>query len=252
MSPSSGANNVTLQVIANPSTLAPGTYTANVTVTAAPYGSGVIPVTFTVGPVGVTVLNVGNAASFTYGTVAPGSYAVLYGLNLVSGTATPTVTFNGLAATIVYSSATQINLIVPAALSGQLGAAVIVTAGGMVSNSFTVALAANAPGIFTPGIVNVADGSINSATHPATRGSFVSIYLTGLANPVSNVTVSIGTQTALTPQFAGAQPTLPALDQVNVLVPASLPATPNPVPIQVCVGSIFGQSCSNQVSLYIQ
>jgi uncharacterized protein (TIGR03437 family) len=250
VSPNSGANIVTLQVIANPATLAQGTYTATLTVSAGSYGSGVIPVTFTVGPVGVTILNVGNAASFTYGTVAPGSYAVLYGLNMSGSNLS--VTFNGLSATIVYSSATQINLIVPASLSGQQAASVIVSAGGLTSNSFRVNLAANAPGIFNPGIINVADGSVNSATHPASRGSYVSIYLTGLSNPVSTVSVSIGSLTGLVPQFAGPQPTLPALDQVNVLVPASLSATASPVPVQVCTGTLFTQTCSNQVNLYIQ
>jgi uncharacterized protein (TIGR03437 family) len=253
VSPSSGANNVTLQLTANPMTLQPGTYTATVTVSAAPYGTGVVPVTFNVGPVGVTVQNMGNAASFVYGTVAPGSYAVLYGLNLVSGTAVPMVTFNGVVAQVVYSSATQINLIVPATLAGQQSATVVVTAGGLVSNSFKVNLALNAPGIFNPGIVNFADGSTNGPAHPAARGNYVSIYLTGLSNPVSNVTVNLGGQTGIVPQFAGAQPTLPALDQVNVLVPASLSATPNPIPVQVCVPGSTGQlTCSNQVNLYIQ
>ena len=260
LSPSSGSNNVSVQAIASPAALMPGTYSANISVSAGPYYvngviglngvavPAVVPVTFTVGPVGVTVQNVGNAASFTYGTVAPGSYAVLYGLNLVSGTATPMVTFNGIAATVVYSSATQINLIVPASLAGQSAASVVVTAGGMVSNSFKVTLAANAPGIFNPGVINVANGSINTASNPAARGSYISVYLTGLSTPVTGATVNIGTQTGLTPQFAGAQPTLPALDQVNVLVPASLPAMPNPVPVQVCVAGV----CSNQISLYIQ
>jgi len=252
VSPSSGTNNVTLQVIANPVSLSPGTYTANVTVSAAPYGMGTIPVTFTVGPVGVTIQNVGNAASFTYGTVAPGSYAVLFGLNLQGAT----VTFNGLAATVVYSSPTQINLIVPAALNGQQNAAVIAKVNGSVSNSFTVALAQNAPGIFNPGIVN-ADGSVNSATHPATRGNFVSVYLTGLAlangNATGTVTVNFGTLLNQQTSFAGAQPTFPALDQVNVTVPSGVPATPNPVSIQVCVLPGAGsQVCSNQTPLYIQ
>jgi uncharacterized protein (TIGR03437 family) len=252
VSPSSGSNPVTLQVIANPIALQPGTYTATLTVSAGAYGSFNIPVTFIVGAVGVTIQNVGNAASFTYGTVAPGSYAVLYGLNLLNAT----VTFNGLPATIVYNSATQINLIVPAALSGQQGAAVVAMVNGLVSNSFIVALALNAPGVFNPGIVN-SDGTVNSAANPATRGSYVSIYLTGLSiiggNTTGPVTVNFGTLTNQTTLFAGAQPTLPALDQVNVTVPASLTLTPNPVQVQVCIpGSTGQQVCSNQVPLYIQ
>ena len=252
VSPSSGTNNVTLQVIANPVSLTAGTYTANVTVSAAPYGMGTIPVTFTVSAPGVTIQNVGNAASFTYGTVAPGSYAVLFGLNLQGAT----VTFNGLAASIIFNSPTQINLIVPASLNGQQNAAVVAKVNGQVSNSFVVALAQNAPGIFNPGVVN-ADGSVNSATHPATRGNFVSVYLTGLAvangNATGTVTVNFGTLLNQTTLFAGAQPTYPALDQVNVTVPSALPASPNPVQIGVCVLPGAGaQVCSNQIPLYIQ
>jgi uncharacterized protein (TIGR03437 family) len=245
---------VTLQVMANPVNLAPGTYTATLTVSAGSYGKGTIPITFVVGPTGVTIQNVGNAASYQYGTVTAGSYAVLFGLNL-SGT-NVAVTFNGLPGSIVYKSATQINVIVPAALAGQQAAAVVVTADGVVSNSFTVALALNAPGVFNPGIVNY-DGLVNSSTHPATRGDFVSIYLTGLTiiggNTTGVVTANFGTLLNQSTLFAGAQPTYPALDQVNVTVPAALTLSPNPVQVQVCIpGSTGQQVCSNQVPLYIQ
>jgi uncharacterized protein (TIGR03437 family) len=173
-------------------------------------------------------------------------------LNLLNAT----VTFNSIPATIVYNSATQLNLIVPAALGTQQNAAVVATVNGSVSNSFKVALALNAPGVFNPGIVN-SDGSVNSATHPATRGDYVSIYLTGFSiiggMTTGTVTMNFGTLMNQPTLFAGAQPTLPALDQVNVTVPSSLPTSPNPVPVQVCIpGSTGQQVCSNQVSLYIQ
>jgi len=254
--PSSGTNNATLQVFADPSKLAQGTYTATVTVSAAPYGTGSVPITFNVGPVGVTIQNVGNAASFTYGAVTPGSYAVIFGLNLQNAT----VTFNGVPATVIFTNATQINAIVPSNLTGQANAAVVATASlnGVLtpSNSFNVSLPLNSMGIFQPGIVN-ADGSVNSATHPATRGNYVSIYLTGLTliggNTTGTVTANFGTLTNQPTLFAGAQGTFPALDQVNVTVPSALPTTPNPVQIQVCIpAAAGGQSCSNQVPLSIQ
>ena len=85
--------------------------------------------------------------SFLYGTVAPNSYAVLFGLNLL-GQTPPVVTFNSLPATIVYNSATQINLIVPAQLTGTMQSAMVsVMVDGNVSNPFTVNLAANWPSI---------------------------------------------------------------------------------------------------------
>ena len=252
-------NGANLQVSADPAQLQPGTYTADIKIsattncgTSATTCSASIPVTFTVGPAGVTIQNVGNAASFQYGTVAPGSYAVLYGLSL-AGTKVG-VTFNQVPATIVFNSASQINLIVPSGLGNQIAADVVVTVDGRVSNSFKVNLALNAPGIFNPGIINFDDGAVNSASKPAKRGSFISIYLTGLSNPPSGqVTVNIGSQLNLIPSFAGAQPTLPALNQVNITVPSSLPATPNPVLVQICIPGPAGQPvCSNQLDLYIQ
>lgn len=251
VTPTIGQNTTTVTVTASPATLAQGTYTATIAVTA---GSQTlqVPVTFNVGPVGTTIQNVGNAASFQYGTVAPGSYAVIFGTNL-AGKSTTTVTFNGVAATLVYTSATQINVIVPANLTNTV-ASVVVTADGAASNSFRVNLA-NAPGIFANGILNFADGQTNTAADPVTRGNFVIVYLTGLVMPLSGpVTVNIGSLTGLMPSYAGAQGTYPSESQVNITVPASLPASPNPVPLSVCV-TVPGTAqpvCSNPVNVYIQ
>jgi uncharacterized protein (TIGR03437 family) len=252
LSPSSAINNVTIQAIADPTNLPQGTYTATIKVDAGAFGSATVPVTFTVGAVGVVIQNVGNAASFQFGTVAPGSYAVLFGLNM-AGT-NVSVTLNSLPATIIYKSATQINFIVPNNLGAPQFANVVVTVDGQASGPFRVNSVANAPGIFTPGIVNFADGSINDAAHPAARGAFIIVFFTGLAIPVApgTITVNIGSQTNLIPAFAGPQG-LPALDQVNITVPSSLPPGTSPVPIQVCApGSTGQQTCSNQVNLYIQ
>lgn len=244
------ANSANLTANADPSTLQPGTYMATININAGEAGSSSIPVTFTVGSPGVTVQAIDNAASYQTGAVAPGSYAALFGLNL-AGT-NPGVTFNGVAANIIYDSSTQINLIVPSSLTGQ-SAAVVASVNGTISNSFKVLIPANSPGIFTPGIVNL-NGAVNSQSNPATRGTPVSVYLTGLGLPVAagSVTVNIGGQTGIVPSFAGAQPTLPALDQVNVTVPASLPLA-GAVPLLVCVSSGNGQqACSNTVNLYVQ
>jgi uncharacterized protein (TIGR03437 family) len=239
-------------VVANPGQLAQGVYAATLTINAGNYGTAAIPVTFTVGAPGVTIQNVGNAASYLYGTVAPNSYAVLFGLNLL-GQSPPVVTFNSLPATIIYNSATQINLIVPAQLGTMQSAVVSVMVGGNVSNPFTVNLATNSPGIFTPGIINFANSAVNSVGQPASRGSIVEVYLTGLSNPLTGqVTVNIGNQTNLIPLYAGAPTALPAFDQINVTIPASLQTT-GAVPLQVCIPGPMGQPvCSNTVNLYVQ
>jgi uncharacterized protein (TIGR03437 family) len=255
LTPTSAQNFANFQVYADPATLQPGTYAATINVSASAgcvVCSAAVPVTFVVGPPGVTIQNVGNAASFQYGTVAPGSYAVLFGQNL-SGTNVG-VTFNQIAATIVFSSATQINLIVPASLGAQVAADVLVTVDGKISNSFRVTLALNSPGIFSNGIVNFDGGGGNTSADPVARGSFAIVYLTGLSIPVTGqVTVNIGSETNLIPAYAGAQGTLPALDQFNVVVPATLPASPNPIPLTVCIPGPTGQQvCSNAVNLYIK
>ncbi len=257
--PTSTAGVLALAVAANPASLQQGVYTATININAGEAGAVAIPFTFTVGPEGITIEAIVNAASFAAGPVAPGSYVALFGLDLtgtspVAG-ANPAVTFNGLNASVVYSSATQINLIVPASLSGQSTATVLVSVNGQVSNSFTVSLAANEPGVFTPGILN-SDNSVNGASNPAKRGTYVQVYLTGLATPVpaNSVIVTIGSQTGIVPSFAGLQGTLPALDQVNVTIPASLVFTGNSVPLSVCFAPLplTPQICSNSVSLYVQ
>jgi len=253
VTPSSGddAINATLAVVANPAALQPGTYTATVTVNAGEGGSAVVPVTFTVGQPGVTIQGIVNAASFQTGAISPGSYVALFGLNL-AGTNVAVTFNNNLTASVIYDSAGQINLIVPATLTGS-SATVVVTVNGQASNSFTVTLAPNVPGIFTPGIVN-STGLVNAGSNPAIRGTFVSIYLTGLAIPVTGtVTVNMGSQTGVVPSFAGSQPTYPALDQVNVTIPAGLAFTGNSVPLAVCVTTTPGQPvCSNAVTFYVQ
>jgi uncharacterized protein (TIGR03437 family) len=242
--------NATLTLTANPATLQPGTYTATVTVNAGSAGTASVLVIFAVGPPGPTIQSLVSAASFQAGAIAPGSYVALFGLNL-AGT-NVVVTFNALTANVIYDSAGQINLIVPSSLSGQSSAAVLVTVDGQASNSFNVPLTANEPGLFSPGILNF-DSSVNTAANPATRGTFVQVYLTGLAVPVvvNSVTLNIGTQTAIAPLYAGAQGTLPALDQINVIVPAGLTLTGNSTPLTVCV-TVTASQCSNTVSLYVQ
>ena len=249
VNPSSGQNSKTLQLTADPLVLQPGAYSAILAINAGTYGVFNVTVNFTVGQPGITIQNVLNAASGA-SPIVPGSYTALYGLDLAGQNVS--VTFGGIPATIVFVSSSQMDLIVPASLSTAL-ADVIVTVDGKTSNRFTVTTALNQPGIFNPGIVN-ADGSVNSSISPVARGSFVAIYLTGLTVPLTGpLTVNIGGATNLTPIYAGAQGTLPALDQVNVTVPASLPATPSPVPVTICIPGQAGQPvCSNAVNLYIK
>jgi uncharacterized protein (TIGR03437 family) len=246
--PTTGINNVTLTLTANPGTLAVGTYLATVTIDAGAAGKATVLVTFNVGPVETTIQSIVNAASFQQGgALAPGSYAALFGLNL-SGT-NISVTFNGSPATITYTSATQINLLVSATLAGTGSASVVATVDGKPSNTYPAPLAANAPGIFTGGIVN-ADGSYNTPGQMAPLGSTVAIYLTGMTVPLTGqTTVNIAGSQGIIPSFAGPQGTFPGLIQVNVQIPQSLSA--GTLPLTVCIPGFVGQPvCSNTVNLY--
>ncbi|HMD50819.1 MAG TPA: IPT/TIG domain-containing protein, partial [Bryobacteraceae bacterium] len=150
VSPSSGANNATIQLIAKPGSLAAGTYQATLTIDAGPIaGTRQIPVTFTVTPAAAptpTITSVVNAATLAAGPLTPGSLATVMG-TLFSATGL-SVTFDGTPAQILFSNSTQINLLVPAALQGKSTSQMIVSANGLSSAPQTVALAAFAPGIF--------------------------------------------------------------------------------------------------------
>ena len=126
-----------------------------------------------------------DAASQRVSPVSPGKIVVIYGVGLgpaqlmqnqlsngqfgtrVDGTA---VSFNGIAAPVLYTSATQVAAIVPYALSGTT-AQVIVTYQGEDSAPFSVPVALAAPGIFTASqlgagqaaAVNAANGRLNTA-----------------------------------------------------------------------------------------
>jgi uncharacterized protein (TIGR03437 family) len=251
ITPASGdTNSTTLNLVADPGALAPGTYQATVTINAGTYGSASVPVTFTVGAPGVTIQAVVNGATFKPGSIAPGSLASIFGLNL-SGSNVQ-VLFNGLTGTVVYDGASQINVLVPAALATTT-ANVVVAINGQQSNSFPITLAANAPAIFNTGVLDQ-NNSLNSAAQPETRGNTLQIFLTGLASPTPNpVTVNIGSQTGIATSYAGPAPGINGLEQVNVQIPLGLTLSGNSAPLAICIPAAAGQQqCSPAVTVYLK
>ena len=134
-----------------------------------------------------------NSATFLSGPIAPGELITFYGHYM--GPASPTewqlinglltipdagiqVFFDDVPAPLVYISAGQVNAVAPYAVANGFSTVKIQTAGGTVSST-TFAATATAPGIFPGAIVNQ-DGTINSAGHPAPKGSYVVMYGTGL------------------------------------------------------------------------
>ena len=273
VSPTSGTTPATFSIaldaaVAN--TLAAGTYTGNVVVssTSLPGGDQDIKVTVTItaaaGP-GITAIV--DAASFLPGPISPGELISIFGANLGPTTGllfTPDnghvdttlddtmVMINGIAAPLIYTSAGQINAIVPYEIglsaSPVAQANVKVTHGGVVSASMSIAVAATAPGIFSANQSGNGQGAIlnenlsaNSASNPAPKGSVVSIFATGeglltpqpatgsisgpslpLPAPRAKVSVTIGGQTADI-QYAGEAPTLVSgVLQVNAVIPTTI------------------------------
>ena len=232
LSPSSGTNNGSIQLIITPGTLSPGTYQATLTIDADPFaGLRNIPITLTITPAPAptpTVSSVLNAATFAPGPLAPGSLATIMGTQFSGSNLT--VDFDGTPAQILFSNDTQINLLVPASLGSKTSAQLIVEAGGISSAPKTVALAPFAPGIFTPGVLNQ-DFSVNGTAHPAAPASIIQIFATGLSG-TGVITALLGGQPVSQPYYAGAAPGLTGVQQVDLILPQTIQG--NSIAVAVC------------------
>ncbi|HYP13170.1 MAG TPA: IPT/TIG domain-containing protein, partial [Bryobacteraceae bacterium] len=226
LAPSYGFEPVAIGVQAVLTNLQPGIHEATLIIDAGEAGVARIPIRVKLNPRPVdpspvpTVTSTGSAATFS-GSLVPGSLAIIRGTNL--GGANLQVTFNGIAARTLYTSSDQLNVEVPAALTGTT-AQLVVTAGGVASAPVTVNLAAVSPGIFVPGIRNQ-DSSVNGPQTPAPTGSYVSVYATGLlpaGATTGNVEVIMHGYT-LQPSYAGPAPGVPGVQQVNLQIPLGWP-----------------------------
>lgn len=217
-----------------------------------------------------------NAATYAGGGVAPGELVAIFGQNLgpasglsnqVSAGVVPNslagvrVWFDGIAAPILYASATQLNVVAAYAIAGETNTSVRVEYLGSFSSAVSAPVLPAQPGIFTlnaygtgPAAVLNQDYSVNSATNPAKRGDSIMIFATGegvtspavvdglvaLAAspgpPPLPVTVQIGGQSE-TASYAGNAPGLVAgALQVNAVVPTTV--TPgSAVSVVVTVGT---------------
>ena len=219
------------------------------------------------------VISLVNGASFVTGPVAPGEIVTLFGhqigppiltaarLNaqgLVDTTlADTTVLFDGRPAPLIYVSSSQIAAIVPYSVAGRTITQVQVNSGGRLTTPAAFQVATASPAFFTfassgrgPGALLNQDGSLNSATNPAARGSIVVLYATGegattpagidgkpaiapLPKPVLPVEVRIADQVA-TLEYAGGAPSLVAgLLQLNVRVPTNIVGPEVPVTLRI-------------------
>jgi len=225
--PSSGINNGTLQVNIFPGTLAPGVYTAQITIDGGPTaGTAVIPVTLFYAYQAPTpvVINAVNPANMAPGILVPGSQAAILG-SLLTGH-NISVTFNGTPAQVLASvSALELVVQVPYNMSGQTSALIVVTIDGSSSTpGLLVPIGDSNPAIF-PGSVLNEDNTGNSQSNGAAAGSTISIYATGLPS-AGYYSGKIHDRTITGDQlvYAGVAPTLIGVQLVQMIVPPDLPS----------------------------
>ena len=203
-----------------------------------------------------------NSASFTPG-ITPGGLATIFGASLTGGvtdraTSVPLptrlsgvrVTVAGQLASLVYVSDRQINFVAPASIVAAATADVVVS-WGSETVSASVPFKTADPGIFMidgerSGAVLIAGTGQTTLARPAAAGEVLEIYLTGLG-PQSSVgtLVTVGGREAEV-LFAGATPSFPGLDQVNIRVPAGLAAGSQPLSIRT------GAATSNEVLIRLR
>ncbi|MBC8165547.1 MAG: IPT/TIG domain-containing protein, partial [Bryobacteraceae bacterium] len=252
----SGTNSNPIRMIVRALTeLVPGTYEATVTVDAGSAGVARYPITLQVIPIPQLpeptpkITSVVNGASFESGQVARGSYITIRGENLAGSTIA--ITLDSKPVTPVYTSASQINLRLPADLTAAT-AQLVVTVNGKASAPYVVNVAPVRPGIFNPGILNQ-DGSVNSPANPANTGSFVQIYATGLLLPDGSgvVDARLHDQNFARLPYAGPAPGIPGVQQVNLEITAGLPTMTTEVLLCSTAGGASRQ-CSAPVKIHIR
>lgn len=215
VNPNQGSNRTDVRVDVDPRSLAAGTYQATLTVVAGA-ASASVPMTLTVTQPVPAIVSVLNSASLVAVPVVPGSLTTIMGSAFTGKNVS--ATFDGQPATILFSSATQINLLVPslAASSSKL----VVTVDGLSSAATTVTVVPFEPAIFPGAIVNQ-DSTVNGAGNGALPGSVVYLFATGLSG-TGAITGHIATEDIPNPYYAGPAPTLIGVQQVNLQVPGDL------------------------------
>jgi uncharacterized protein (TIGR03437 family) len=278
------------------STLAAGTYSGEVQVSSGTGAVQTVSVTLVVSPAGTpVVLSITSGASLQPGAVSPGEIVTIFGNGIgplppaTSASFTPTasdtvpttlanitVTFNNVAAPLIFVSQDQINAIVPYEVAGQPGVPVVVQNNGTTSAAFTVPVVATAPAIFSLGengsgqgaIIN-SDHTVNGTNNPAAPGSIIEIYATGegqlvpsgatgcinastlpLPKPVATpVSLTIGGEPATAIEYAGEAPgEVCGVLQIDATIPSNLGSGPQPVVLTIGAGTNASQAITVAVN----
>ncbi len=235
------------------------------------------------------VLNaVTNSASNATPPISPGMVFTAYGAGLgpqtlagaqldSSGRLASTVSgaqmlFDGVPAPIVYTQANQFAGIVPYSVAGKSSTQVVAVYQGQQSQPLTVPVAAAAPGLYSlnfSGSGQAAafnqDGTLNSSSNPAAKGSIVVLYGTGegLLTPVpqdgsisaapptwqpqQSISLTVGGEPAAVVYGNTAPQEVAGLLQVNAQLSPNTPSGSQPVVLTV--GSIKSQA---NLTIFVQ
>jgi uncharacterized protein (TIGR03437 family) len=184
-----------------------------------------------------------NAASMAAGPIAPGEIVTIFGSGF--DPAKTQLLFDGKPATVFFANATQINALAPAALAPNSNTDASIVVDGVTAADWLVPVTSAAPGLFTVGngtgqaAANNEDGSINSASNPAARGSVVSLWATGQGSDLTAVSVTVAGYAADV-LYAGPAPGFQGLMQINARVPAGF-LPPGIQPVLLSVGAAQSQ-----------
>jgi len=233
--------------------------------------------TITYGTDPPSALELVNAAGQNQGAVAPGEIVTIYGSDIgptvgVTGAVNTSgliggllagvdVTFDGVAAPLFYAQATQINAQAPYTIAGQNFTQVTISYLGLVAGTLNLPVAPSAPGLFA--VAFNQDGSLNSASAPAARGTVVIFAGTGegLTNgpniagqaaiapypiPLLPVTLTVDGIAAQLP-YAGEAPGFSGLLQVNAVMPGGFIPS-GAVAVQLAVG----EATSPTITVWLQ
>jgi trimeric autotransporter adhesin len=190
------------------------------------------------------MVNVGavNAASFSPGPVAPGMLLALTGTGLTSADMTQTqVLFDTVIAPFFSITAGEMLVQAPASLAAKSVLITLTNQGSQIAQiPADVAVAAPALFVNSSGQASATnhDGSLNSPSNPASRGSVISLFGTGEGVSGLPFSVAIAGYTA-TILYAGPGP-YPGVFQVNTQVPSGT-FSGGSVPIELTVGTFVIQ-----------
>lgn len=274
-------------IAADATNLPPGTYRGIVNITAPPDSPSSIDVPITLDvtpapareipsgpPLGVTLV---NAASQSGSTVAPGEVVSIFGLRVgpfreVTFSAeesrrVPTslggarVLFDGIPAPLLYASQTEVRAVVPYEIADRPSAEAVVEFESVSSTVAGLPVVPAAPGIFTAdgsgqGQAKASnyDGSANSPSNPASRGSIISILATGLGQtmppgatgeitsenlkkPVLPISATIGGIEAVPHDVRPSPGQVEGVFELQLVLPKDVPPGPA-IPIVVGAGSV--------------